>query len=129
MGLEDCLRFVLLVGPHVATVERALPDIRAALKDASGRRPDLLSAALGALAGEMQSAPGDLTRAVALLAGREPEWIATNATAAEVVRALPALSRANDLVALVHELRGWATLRYRADQPVGSSMPAEDRDA
>ncbi len=114
MGLEDALRFTLLVAPHVAAAERQLPDIQAALKDASGRRPDLLSAALGALAAEMQSAPGDLTRAVALLAGVDAGWLAQNATALEVVRALPALGQVNDLVALVQAVRSWGVMvRYK----------------
>jgi len=114
LGLENCLSLLLLVGPHLATIERYLPDIRAAFHENTGRRPDLLSAGLRALADEMQAAPGDITRALALLAGVDAEWLAQSATAEEVLKALPALGEANDLWALLSELRRWGTLKYQS---------------
>lgn len=113
MNLENCLSLLLRLGPYLATIERYLPDIRAALREDTGRRPDLLSAGMRALAGDMQAAPGDITRAVALLAGVAPEWLAANATAEEIVKALPALGKANDLWVLLSELRRWGTLKYQ----------------
>jgi hypothetical protein len=114
MNLEHCLELVLLLAPYVGAVERYLPDLRAALKDTSGRRPDLLPAALRAMAGDMQSAPGDITRAVALLAGVDARWLAQSATAEEILKALPALGEANNLWALLSELRRWGTLKYQS---------------
>jgi hypothetical protein len=121
MNLEHCLELALLLAPYVGAVERYLPDLRAALKDTSGRRPDLLSAGLRVLAGDMQAAPGDITRAVALLAGVDAEWLAANATAAEIVKALPVLGEANDLWALLGELRRWGTLKYQKNEEIGNA--------
>jgi hypothetical protein len=104
LGLEKALELLLLLAPYLALLERHLPVIQAALWNIDGKRPDLLSAVFRALAGEMQSAPGDLTRAVALLVDRDPEWVAVNALADEVVQALPVLDRVNDFGTLLQAM-------------------------
>lgn len=104
LGLEKALELLLLLAPYLALVERHLPEIQAALRNTDGRRPDLLSTVFRALASEMQSVPGDLTRAVALLVGREPEWIALHALANEIVQALPVLDRVNDFGKLLQAM-------------------------
>lgn len=106
LGLEAALELGLLLAPYVAGIERHLPELKAALEATNGRRPQLLTAAMRALVGEMRQAPGDLTRAVALLVGRDPEWVALHALPAEVVQALPVLDEANDFGALLEAIRG-----------------------
>ena len=105
LGLESALELGLLLAPYVAGIERHLPELKAALEATNGQRPQLLTAAVRALVGEMRQAPGDLTRAVALLVDREPEWVALHALPTEVVQALPVLDEANDFGALLEAVR------------------------
>jgi len=107
LGLEDTLRLAFLFAPYLAAFENHLPALQAALEVTGGARPALLSAAVRAMADDMRtSAPGDLTRIVAILVKRDPEWVAQNATPAEVVEALPVLDAVNDFAALLDAIRG-----------------------
>lgn len=116
LGLEAALELALLLAPYVAGIERHLPELKAALEATNGRRPQLLTAAVRALVGEMRTCPGDLTRAVALLVGREPEWVALHALPTEVVQVLPVLDEANDFGALLEAIRGLGLVaRYEVE--------------
>ena len=120
LDLEDALRLLFILAPHLAAIEHHLPELMAALSNTNGNRPALLTSAFTALIGEMQQAPGDLTRAVALLVGRDPEWVATYALPEEVVAALPVLDEANDFAALFNAVKGLGlTARYITGRSTG----------
>lgn len=95
LSLENALRLTLLLAPHVGRIERRLPQIKQAV--GNGR---LLEALLKDLAQEMAFAPGDVVTAYGLLLDVPPEWIAQEATAKELIEALPALDRVNDFKGL-----------------------------
>jgi len=54
-------------------------------------------ARLRELANSMGAFPGDLLKLIGLLVGREADWIATNATATELVGSLETLSNFHQL--------------------------------
>lgn len=80
MGLEDTLRFLLLIAPYIPRLKYGLG---AALQER------------GAFA------PGELTQAFALLIDRDVEWVARNATAKDLIAALPVLDEINDFRGLM----------------------------
>ena len=86
------MRLVLLLAPYIARLERHWGRLKG--------NPRLLETVLKDLAKEMMFAPGDIVQAYALLLDRPPEWIAQEATAKELIEALPALDRANDFIGL-----------------------------
>jgi hypothetical protein len=90
------------MAPYWPILDEHLPNIEHALINKD--RP-LLVGIFTVLREEMQRTPGDITKAVALLAGLDAGWVAKNATAAEVVEALPVLDRVHDLGRL------WGLLR------------------
>lgn len=49
----------------------------------------------------MQFAPGDIVTAYSLLLDMPQEWVAVNATAKELIEALPVLDKANDFRGLL----------------------------
>lgn len=117
MGLEDALRFLLLIAPYVGALDRHLPMLAEALQEKDGpQRRGFLKAVVTAMTGEMERAPGDVTKAVAILLGKEPEWVARNALPEEIVRALSACDEANDFKSLFASLRA-----------LGLTMPKVDR--
>lgn len=87
LTLENSLRLVLLLAPHVAKIERHW----ARLKE----NPRLLETVLKDLAGDLAFAPGDVVAAFALCLDVEPEWVARNATAKDLIEALPVLDEVN----------------------------------
>jgi hypothetical protein len=91
LSLENALRLAMLLGPHLARVQRHLPKLKEAA--GSGR---LLEMMLKNLAGELYLAPGDIVTAYSLLLNMPPEWIAINASAKELIEALPLLDSVND---------------------------------
>jgi hypothetical protein len=95
LSLENALRLVLLLGPHIARIERYWPHLQSAA--GNGR---LLETLLKDLGRELQPAPGDIVTAYALLLDMPPEWIAVNASAKELIEALPLLDEINDLKSL-----------------------------
>jgi hypothetical protein len=95
LSLENALRLALLLGPHLARVQRHLPKLKEAA--GSGR---LLEMMLKNLAGELYLAPGDIVTAYSLLLNMPPEWIAVNASAKELIEALPLLDSVNDFRSL-----------------------------
>jgi hypothetical protein len=102
LSLQDATALVLLMVPYWPILDEHLPHLEQALIDKE--RP-LLVGIFTVLREEMREAPGDITKAVSLLAGLEPDWVAKNATAAEMVEALPTLDRVHDLGRL------WGVLR------------------
>lgn len=102
LSLQDATALILLMTPYWPILDEHLPHLEQAL--ISKDRP-LLVGIFMVLRDEMRKAPGDITKAVALLAGLDAEWVARNATAAEVVEALPVLDQVHDLGRL------WGLLR------------------
>jgi hypothetical protein len=90
LSLQNATALILLMAPYWPILDEHLPHLEHALINKD--RP-LLVGIFTVLREEMRKAPGDITRAVALLAGLDAEWVARNATATEVVEALPALDR------------------------------------
>lgn len=101
LGLENALALLLLLSPYLALLEQKLPQFQQALADQGGMRPALLFAFFRVMREDMRALPGDLTKAVGLLAGVGPVWLAKNASAAELVEAIPVLDSVNDFQALV----------------------------
>jgi len=102
LSLQDATALILLMAPYWPVLNEHLPNLEHALINKD--RP-LLVGIFMTLRKEMQKAPGDITKAVALLAGLDVEWVARNGTATEVVEALPVLDRVHDLGRL------WGILR------------------
>jgi hypothetical protein len=94
LSLQNATALILLMAPYWPILDEHLPHLEDALVNKD--RP-LLVGILTVIRDEMRKAPGDITQAVALLAGLDAEWMAQNATAAEVVEALPVLDRVHDL--------------------------------
>lgn len=102
LSLQNSTALILLMAPYWPILDEHLPNLEHALINKD--RP-LLVGIFTVLREEMRKAPGDITKAVALLTGLDAEWVARNATAAEVVEALPVLDRVHDLGRL------WGLLR------------------
>jgi len=106
MGLENALRFLLLIAPYVGALDRHLPMLAEALQEKDGpQRRGFLRAVVTVMAGEMERAPGDVAKAVSILIGKDPEWVARNALPEEIVQALSACDEANDFKSLFASLR------------------------
>lgn len=100
--LQTAVELILLMAPYWPILEDYLPRIDAAM--ATKNKP-LLSEIFFTLRGKMQETPGDITKAVALLAGVDPVWLAQNGTAQEIVSALPALDKIHNFSRLWKILR------------------------
>lgn len=112
--LGNTIKLVLLLAPYIAKIEAHLPEIAAALQTIDGTRPQVLTALFTGLRDELIKVPGDMTKALALLVGRDPAWIASEATAQEFVAALPVLDEINDLGALWAAVQALGiTARYK----------------
>lgn len=94
LSLQNATALILLMAPYWPILDEHLPNLEQALINKD--RP-LLTGIFMVLRDEMRKTPGDITKAVALLTGLDAEWVARNATAAEVVEALPVLDRVHDL--------------------------------
>lgn len=79
MGLENTLRFLVLIAPYLSRLRYGL----------------------GAVLRERGVyAPGEITLAFALLIDRDVEWVARNATARDLVEAIPVLDEINNFGSL-----------------------------
>lgn len=106
LGLEGALEFALLLAPYVGSLDRHWSLLAEALEQPTApERRGFLKVVVAAMADEMERAPGDVTRAVALLLDREPEWVARHALPEEIVAALPILDGANDFKSLFNSMR------------------------
>lgn len=94
LTLPAVVELALLMAPYWPIIEDNLPRIRQA---AAARDKVVLFELFMVLREKMAEIPGDITKAVGLLAGVDPEWLARNGTAQEIAEALPGLDRAHDL--------------------------------
>lgn len=94
LSLEAAIELVLLMAPYWPIIDENLPRI-----DQARARGDrgLLTEILFTLRDKMTETPGDITKAVALLAGLDPVFVARKATGKELVEALPTLDKVHDL--------------------------------
>lgn len=118
VGIEGAIRLALLIAPYMATFQRYSGEISAAVAldhRRNGNEPSTLRAVVTAMTQDLEHAPGDVIEIVSIFLDQEPEWVAQNATAAQVVAALPAIDAANDLAALV---RCTGLLGFIPGQPV-----------
>lgn len=126
LGLKDTIQFMLLLAPYVGSFDRHRQMLADALQKPDGpTRHGFLSAIFTAMAGEMGHAPGDLTRAVALLLDREPEWVARHGMAEEIVRAIPVLDAANNFGSLFVSLRALGLTAAEKSGDNGTDGPAD----
>jgi hypothetical protein len=100
MGVEAAMEFTLVVLPHIAVIDAYLPGFHSAMATYPKDRPALLKSLFFALSGEMQKAPGDITKGLALLFGLDESYLAKNVTPQEVMEALPIADRLNGFQAL-----------------------------
>lgn len=102
LSLQNATALILLMAPYWPILDEHLPSLEHAMINKD--RP-LLVGIFMVLRDKMRETPGDITKAVALLAGLDAECVARKATAAEVVEALPVLDRVHDLGRLWRVLR------------------------
>jgi hypothetical protein len=102
ISLQTAVELILLMAPYWPILEDYTPRIEEALL---AKNKPLLSEIFFVLREKMQDTPGDITKAVALLAGLDPVWLAKNGTAQEIVEALPVLDKAHDFRRLWRILR------------------------
>ena len=109
LSLEDTLTLVILLAPHIAKIEAHWSELQSGLRSDRGE----LSALLMALRREMAGTPGDIVRAFALLIGRDVGFVARNASAADLVNALPVLGEINDVRLLWQSIKALGlTVKY-----------------
>lgn len=96
LTLENSIRLMLLLSPYIAKIEAKWPRLVAALEATNGTRPKLLELLLVEWRQDLAFAPGDLITAFSLLVDRDIEFVATRASAADLVKAIPVLSQINN---------------------------------
>jgi hypothetical protein len=94
LTLPQTLELILLLSPYWPLLEANIQDIEAAIAD---NNKGFLSVIFFTLRDEMKKLPGDITKLIAILIGVEPEWLARNGTAEQIIKALPTLDKAHDL--------------------------------
>lgn len=116
LSLENALSLFLLLSPYLPLIEVYLPQIQVALKTKSGDRPRALSKIFFVFRGEMKQSPGDLVKAMAILTGVDPVWLAQHGTAQEMINALPVLDEVHDIGRLWKVIRGLGvSIKYQPD--------------
>lgn len=105
LTLENAMRLVLLLSPYILAVEHRWPELQWALEATNGTRPQLLQTIFMQLHGELAFTPGVITQALAICLNVDPEFIARNAKAEDLVRALPMLDAVNDFRSLWAEVK------------------------
>lgn len=104
LTLPMAIELIILMAPYWPILREYTPQIEKAKQD-----NDLLSVLLFLLRDKMQTTPGDITKMVGILMGVNPAWLASYATAEEIVKVLPVLDK-------VHELeRLWLIVQQGAD--------------
>ncbi len=125
LSMENAIKLILLLAPHLARLEEHWPQVKQALEMTDGTRPRALSALFTGLRDEMAKVPGDMVKAMALLLDRDQAEIAVQMTAQEFVDALPALDEVNDFHSLWRAAKELGMIaRYRKreeDEPVRAS--------
>jgi hypothetical protein len=97
-SFENMIRAAMLLAPHLARARQEWPAIKAAAL-AGGDR--LVFVLVSRLMGSLESVPGDLTKAIALLIDEDATWLARFATAEQVMVLLAEIDKANDLGGLI----------------------------
>lgn len=118
MDLEGTCQLLVLSAPYTILLAEYLPDIRESM-DAPDS-PRLLQTIFMRMRHEIQAFPGDLTKALAIMLDREPEWVAQQASPAEIFAALPVLDRVNgftELYQLSNQFRFGDTRKEWNDEP------------
>jgi hypothetical protein len=105
LGLESAIELLLILAPYIPLIENAWPKFQDSLVNKNGKRPELLSAVFRNLAAEMQQAPGDMVKVMAILLDKPVEWIAQEATGQELLEALPTIDKVNELHKILPLLR------------------------
>lgn len=105
LTLENSLRLILLLSPYIMKIESKWPRLIAVLSATNGTRPKLLELLLVEWRQDLMLAPGDLIQAFGLCLNVDPEFIARNAKAEDLVRALPMLDAVNDFRSLWAEVK------------------------
>ena len=122
LGLESALEFMLLLAPYVGSLDRHWPMLAETLAKKTGpEQHGCLGAIIAIMSDEVKGAPGDITRAVALMLGRDPEWVARYALPEEIVTAIPVLNEANDFNSLFNSLRALGLALPKGNGDNGSS--------
>lgn len=95
LGIQAGIELCLLVAPY-------LPVMRSVVEvlDQEGEAREKVTLLRG-LASEMSEFPGDLVKVVGLLTGKDPGWIATNATAVELFEAMGVLNEFHQIWEMV----------------------------
>lgn len=96
LSLENCLKLLMLMSPHIVQLEHHWPEIDNALKSTDGSRSQVLFHTFIILRHELAGLPGDISKTIALLLDKDVEWVARNVKAQEFLEALPVLDRVND---------------------------------
>lgn len=114
LTLENALDLALRLAPYIARIERRWPELARAFQTTGGQRLELLVAVFTALRDELALAPGEMTRALALMLDCDAAWLAERITAREFLEALAVLDEVNDLVGIWGALRALGlTARYK----------------
>jgi len=93
--LEAAIKLVLILGRYIPLLESKWPEFEAALSNTTGKRPEILSALIHSLSGDMQRSPGDMMQVLSLLTDKPIEWVAKNVTAQDFLKALPVIDKVN----------------------------------
>lgn len=112
LSLEQTMALAIHLSPYIPLLEKYLPEIKRAFHDTSGNRPGLLFFVFQQLRGELEQAPADVVKFVAILLNRPVEWVAENVTAAQIVGIIKELDSAYDFKAIWESAQLWATFRY-----------------
>lgn len=94
LTLPQAIEITLLLAPYWPTLDEKIPQIERAMVKGD---KDILTHIFFAMREKMKDTPGDITKVVAILAGVDPQWLAANGTAQEVLVALPTLNKAHNL--------------------------------
>lgn len=102
LTLPRVIELSLLLAPYWPVLEAESPTIDKNIRRNS--KPVLMQIFL-TLRESMLDTPGDITKVVAILAGVDPVWLATNGTAIEILGALPILDRVHNFKRLWRVVR------------------------
>lgn len=98
VSFENMIRAAMLLAPHLARARQEWPAIKAAAMNGGDR---LVFVLVSRLMSSLESMPGDLTKAIALLIDEDATWLARFATAEQIMVLLAEIDRANDLGGLI----------------------------
>jgi hypothetical protein len=112
LSLEQTMALAIHLSPYVPLLEKYLPEIKRAFSDTSGNRPGLLFFVFKQLRAELEQAPADVIKLIAILLNKPTEWVTEHVTAAQIVGIIKELDSAYDFKAIWESAQLWATFRY-----------------